>query len=98
MHEALLSDVVPDLGHITQKVLLDLIFLSYLLEALPIESSWNMTLTGILPVFLVCAFMHHVTCAMDTMDNTIFFFSKNHRHNGLLVLDLSVPPKHPDEF
>ena len=75
MHETLLSDVGPDFGHVTQKVVLNLLFPIYLLDVLPIESLQDMALTGLLPVFIVGlpSLMHLATCAMVSMDNTTSF-------------------------
>ena len=55
MHEALLSDVGPNFGHITQKFVLNLLLPIFLLEVLSIESFWNVVLIGLLLIFLVCA-------------------------------------------
>ena len=86
MHEALLSDIGPNSGHITHKVVLNLLFPIYLFGILPIESFCNVALICLLPVFLVRVHGQHD------------FFSKNLGHNGLSILKLSIPPEHPDEL
>jgi len=99
MHEALLSDVEPNLGHITQKVVLNLLFPMYLLEVFPIERFWNMTLISLLSIFLVYFSFLDAPCDLcNGLHGQHHLLSKNLRHNVLPVLEFSIPPEHPDEF
>ena len=99
MHEALLSDIGPNSGHITHKVVLNLLFPIYLFGILPIESFCNVALICLLPVFLVrVSFPDAPSDLCDGLHGQHDFFSKNLGHNGLSILKLSIPPEHPDEL
>lgn len=99
MHETLLSDVRPDFGHITQKVVLNLLLPVFFLDVLPIESLWDMALIGFLPVFLVHAFFPNAPNDLcDGVHGQHCLFSENFGHNGLPVLHLNIPPEHSDKL
>jgi len=75
MLETLLSEVGPNFGHITQKIVLNLLLPICLIENFSIECFWDMALIGFLIVFLVCASFPDALydLAMEFRDNTTSF-------------------------
>lgn len=58
-----------------------------------------MNLLRLLPVFLIGFSFSDAPCDLyNGIHGQYHLLAKNHEHNGLPVLKLSIPPKHPDEF
>lgn len=58
-----------------------------------------MNLLRLLPVFLIGFSFSDAPCDLyNGIHGQYHLLAKNHEHNGLPVLKLSIPPKHPDEL